>query len=166
MGLPIEVLVAGAEGVGEIADIGAVGRQLSVHRQEDIQCLLWIVWKEGECLLLFEPCGVGFGSDSEVSEGQDMFACAGFVFGDGGELGLPDIGEVECFVVFVGEVGILFGVDGVEDIECSGVVATYGKAVGDMDVGMLLLLGRGGEPICLVGIGKCGVVVEAVVLLP
>mgnify|MGYP006365062435 CR=1 FL=1 len=53
--------------------------------------------------------------------------------------------------------------DGVEDIECSGVVATYGKAVGDMDVGMLLLLGRGGEPVCLVGIGKCGVVVEAVV---
>ena len=117
-------------------------------------------------MLLFEPCGVGFGSDSEVSEGQDMFACAGFVFGDGGELGLPYIGEVECFVVFVGEVGILFGVDGVEDIECSGVVATYGKAVGDMDVGMLLLLGRGGESICLVGIGKCGVVVEAVVLLP
>ena len=128
--------------------------------------MLWSVWKEGECLLLFEPCGVGFGSDSEVSEGQDMFSCFGFVFCDGGELGLPYIGEVECFVVFVGEVGILFGVDGVEDIECSGVVATYGKAVGDMDVGMLLLLGRGGEPVCLVGIGKCGVVVEAVVLLP
>ena len=64
VGLPIEVLVAGAEGVGEIADIGAVGGQLSVKRQEDIQCLLWSVGKEGECLLLFEPCGVGLCGDA------------------------------------------------------------------------------------------------------